>query len=223
MHAAVQVIEATQCFVQCPQVLQSPGLGAGPSAAWLVLAKGSASLRVRRPLNPIASRATRVSFMICPINITRFRRLILGWILHLFVLGSKADCGNAAGADNGPAAHPKRRSPARGRRARVHHKRPSGLGSSHGQTDAIPKWTSPATTSIHSSALYLGPAGILSFRLRGIRYPPNEWSSAGRPGSGRPLCRMVASPLLTQSGHPGDRECSPNVRRSLGCRRSCRC
>ena len=71
MHAALQVIEATHGFAQSLQRVQSPEFGAAESVAWAVPAKGCASPNVTPPPNPIASRATSVSFMIRPTTIIR--------------------------------------------------------------------------------------------------------------------------------------------------------
>ena len=64
------MIEITQGFAQSPQGLQSPEFGAAEKVAWEVPPKGCAPADERPAPNPIASRATRVSFMICLINIT---------------------------------------------------------------------------------------------------------------------------------------------------------
>jgi hypothetical protein len=75
------MIEATHGVAQSSHKLQSPEVGRAERVAWAVPAKGCTPPDERPVPNPIASRATRVSFMILPINIVEAKLLTTTAIL----------------------------------------------------------------------------------------------------------------------------------------------
>jgi len=75
------MIEAAHGVAQSSHMLQSPEVGVAERVAWAVPAKGCAAPDAIPAPNPIASRATRVSFMSFPINIAEAKLLTTTVIL----------------------------------------------------------------------------------------------------------------------------------------------